>query len=115
MTIIKPNRRETEAVTGIKIVQPADALEAGKQLCKRLDAKMALITLDRDGMLLVEQSGHGDIFPTQARSGLRHHGRRRHGDGHGRAVPGVRHDAPRTPCGWPTSPRGWKSSEPAWR
>jgi D-beta-D-heptose 7-phosphate kinase/D-beta-D-heptose 1-phosphate adenosyltransferase len=29
---------------------------------------MALLTLDRDGMLLVEQSGQGDIYPTQARS-----------------------------------------------
>ncbi len=68
VSIIKPNRREAESVTGIKITRPADALEAGKQLCKRLDAKMALLTLDRDGMLLVEQSGQGDIYPTQARS-----------------------------------------------
>jgi D-beta-D-heptose 7-phosphate kinase/D-beta-D-heptose 1-phosphate adenosyltransferase len=68
VTIIKPNRREAETVTGLRIAQPNDALEAGKQLCRRLDAKMALLTLDRDGMLLVEQSGQGDIYPTQARS-----------------------------------------------
>src|SRR5690606_32439445 len=41
---------------------------AGRMLCERLDAKLALLTLDRDGMLLVEHSGYGEFFPTQARS-----------------------------------------------
>jgi D-beta-D-heptose 7-phosphate kinase/D-beta-D-heptose 1-phosphate adenosyltransferase len=68
VTVIKPNRRETEAATGTKITQPSEALIAGRRLCEQLDAKMALITLDRDGMLLVEQSGIGEIFPTHARS-----------------------------------------------
>lgn len=68
VTVIKPNRRETEHATGTKISEPADALVAGRQLCELLDAKMALVTLDRDGMLLVEQSGLGEVFPTQARS-----------------------------------------------
>ncbi|MBX3666534.1 MAG: D-glycero-beta-D-manno-heptose 1-phosphate adenylyltransferase, partial [Burkholderiales bacterium] len=68
VTVIKPNRGETEHATGLKIAQPNDALAAGRKLCEQLDAKMALITLDRDGMLLVEQSGFGEFFPTQARS-----------------------------------------------
>ena len=68
VTVIKPNRGETEHATGMKIAQPNDALAAGRKLCEQLDAKMALITLDRDGMLLVEQTGFGEFFPTQARS-----------------------------------------------
>ena len=43
-------------------------LDAGRQLCERLEAKMALVTLDRDGMLLVEAAGHGEFFPTEARA-----------------------------------------------
>ncbi len=68
VTVIKPNRSETEHATGIKIAQPTDAMAAGRKLCEQLDAKMALVTLDRDGMLLVEQTGFGEFFPTQARS-----------------------------------------------
>lgn len=67
-TVIKPNRHETQHATGIKIDQPADAIAAGRKLCEQLDVKMALITLDRDGMLLVEQNGLGELFPTQART-----------------------------------------------
>ncbi len=68
VTVIKPNRRETEQATGVAIREPADALAAGRLLCERLDAKRALVTLDRDGMLLVEATGYGEFFPTEARA-----------------------------------------------
>ncbi len=68
VTVIKPNRLETELATGRKIATPADALAAGRQLCQDLDAQRALITLDRDGMMLVERDGSGEIFPTHARA-----------------------------------------------
>jgi D-beta-D-heptose 7-phosphate kinase / D-beta-D-heptose 1-phosphate adenosyltransferase len=68
VTVIKPNRLETELATGRKIVGAADALAAGRQLCQDLDAQMALITLDRDGMMLVQRDGSGKIFPTHARA-----------------------------------------------
>ncbi|HEV3138176.1 MAG TPA: D-glycero-beta-D-manno-heptose 1-phosphate adenylyltransferase [Pirellulales bacterium] len=67
-TVIKPNRLEAELATGRKIAGAADALAAGRQLCQDLDAKMALITLDRDGMMLVQRDGTGETFPTRARA-----------------------------------------------
>jgi D-beta-D-heptose 7-phosphate kinase/D-beta-D-heptose 1-phosphate adenosyltransferase len=67
-TVIKPNRLEAELAIGRKIVKPADALAAGSRLCRDLDIRMALITLDRDGMLLVEADGQGEVFPTHARA-----------------------------------------------
>jgi D-beta-D-heptose 7-phosphate kinase / D-beta-D-heptose 1-phosphate adenosyltransferase len=68
VTVIKPNRLETELATGLKIVTEADALTAGRKLCQDLAAKMALVTLDRDGMMLVKNDGTGEIFPTHARA-----------------------------------------------
>jgi D-beta-D-heptose 7-phosphate kinase/D-beta-D-heptose 1-phosphate adenosyltransferase len=67
-TVIKPNRIESEQATGLAIETQADALAAGRQLCARLEARMALVTLDRDGMMLVERNGFGENFPTQARA-----------------------------------------------
>jgi len=68
VTVIKPNRIETELATGRKIAGAAEALAAGRQLCNDLDARMALITLDREGMMLVQRDGTGEIFPTHARA-----------------------------------------------
>jgi D-beta-D-heptose 7-phosphate kinase/D-beta-D-heptose 1-phosphate adenosyltransferase len=67
-TLIKPNRVETEVATGRKIASTADALEAGKQLCADLAADMVLVTLDRDGMILVRSDGSGETFGTHARA-----------------------------------------------
>src|SRR5262249_44280380 len=68
VTVIKPNRIETELATGRKISRGADGLQAGRQLCQDLAAQMALITLDRDGMVLVKPDGTGEVFTTQARA-----------------------------------------------
>ncbi len=68
VTVIKPNRIEAEVATGRKIVSTPDALAAGRQLCQELAAQMALITLDRDGMMLVKHDGTGEIFSTRARA-----------------------------------------------
>lgn len=67
-TMIKPNRLETEVATERRIHTKEDALAAGSELCLRLEAQMALVTLDRDGMLLVDREGRGELFPTQARA-----------------------------------------------
>jgi D-beta-D-heptose 7-phosphate kinase/D-beta-D-heptose 1-phosphate adenosyltransferase len=66
-TIIKPNRVETEAATGLKIRSAADAIKAGTELCQAFDFEMALITVDSDGMVLVRADGTGEVFPTYAR------------------------------------------------
>ncbi len=68
VTVIKPNRLETELATGRKIAKTADAISAGQKLCQDLDARMALITLDREGMMLVKHDGSGEAFPTYARA-----------------------------------------------
>jgi D-beta-D-heptose 7-phosphate kinase/D-beta-D-heptose 1-phosphate adenosyltransferase len=67
-TLIKPNRLEAETATGRKIVKAADALAAGRQLCEDLESEMALVTLDRDGMMLMHRAGHGETFATHARA-----------------------------------------------
>lgn len=67
-TLIKPNRAETAAATGRRIVTGDDAHEAGRKLCRRLDVAMAIITLDRDGMALVRRDGESRLVPTTVRS-----------------------------------------------
>ena len=67
-TVLKPNRSETELVTGIRIRRPEDAFQAGRQLCEQLDLQMAIITLDRDGMALVPRQGEPQLFPTLPRA-----------------------------------------------
>ena len=67
-TLVKPNRLETELATGHKITPASNALDIGKQLCELVEAEMVLITLDRDGMILVRRDGGGETFPTHARA-----------------------------------------------
>jgi D-beta-D-heptose 7-phosphate kinase/D-beta-D-heptose 1-phosphate adenosyltransferase len=67
-TLIKPNRNETEMFTGQRITCEADAIEAGTRLCRQLDLQAAVITLDADGIALVQSDGQGKVFPTRARS-----------------------------------------------
>ena len=67
-TVLKPNRSETETVTGIQIRRPQDAFRAGQQLCEDLDLEMAIITLDRDGMALVPRDEAPQLFSTLPRS-----------------------------------------------
>ena len=66
-TLIKPNRNETEVALGERIHSPQDALRAGAHLCWRIDADMAVITLDRDGMALVNKRAEGELFSINAR------------------------------------------------
>lgn len=68
VTLVKPNRVEAETATGRRIQHPADAISAGADLCRKMDAAMALVTLDRDGMMLVDRAGKGEFFPTHARA-----------------------------------------------
>jgi D-beta-D-heptose 7-phosphate kinase/D-beta-D-heptose 1-phosphate adenosyltransferase len=67
-TLIKPNRVETELATGRRIGSTTEALEAGRHLCELIAADMVLVTLDRDGMVLVHRDGAGETFRTHARA-----------------------------------------------
>ncbi|MBI1902641.1 MAG: D-glycero-beta-D-manno-heptose 1-phosphate adenylyltransferase [Planctomycetia bacterium] len=67
-TTITPNRLEAELATGVKIRSPQDAFDAGKKLCELASLRYAIITLDSEGMAVVEPDGKGQMFPTRPRS-----------------------------------------------
>ncbi|EAQ82002.1 ADP-heptose synthase [Blastopirellula marina DSM 3645] len=66
--LIKANRIETESCTGRKIRTPDEAALAGQELCAALQLEAVIVTLDSDGMALVEKGGAATLFPTEARS-----------------------------------------------
>jgi D-beta-D-heptose 7-phosphate kinase/D-beta-D-heptose 1-phosphate adenosyltransferase len=66
-TVITPNRYETERATGIRLDSEAGWHEAACQLVERLGLRACLITLDRDGMYLLERDGQGHHIPTTPR------------------------------------------------
>ena len=67
-TMLKPNRVEAALATGIQIAGPKDALRAGRQLCEKLHLQYVLITLDREGIVLVDRHGTEQVFPTTTRT-----------------------------------------------
>jgi len=66
-TLLKPNRAEAELTTG----QTLDSIEqsglAAKRLRERWDLDAAIITLDRDG-LVVALSGNQEVIPSEPRA-----------------------------------------------
>jgi len=66
-TLVKPNRRETELVTGRAIRSPTDALEASQELVRRYGFDAVVVTLDADGMVLVTADGSSEHVPTRPR------------------------------------------------
>ena len=66
-TAVTPNRLETRLATGREIRTADDALAAGRQLCRELDLAHAYITLDSDGIALVEAGGAGQLLATRKR------------------------------------------------
>ena len=68
-TLIKPNRVEAELATGRKIVKPADALAAGAQLCRDLEAQHGPDhARSRRHDAGRSATAAGEIFPTHARA-----------------------------------------------
>jgi D-beta-D-heptose 7-phosphate kinase/D-beta-D-heptose 1-phosphate adenosyltransferase len=67
-SLLKPNRREAELATGRTIAGVAEAIAAGRELCARYALPAVIVTLDRDGMVLVEADGFERHFPTQPRN-----------------------------------------------
>ncbi|MFH1644881.1 MAG: PfkB family carbohydrate kinase, partial [Candidatus Omnitrophota bacterium] len=66
VTAIKPNRREAELVTGIKIKGKDSLKKAGNRLLDRLKTDAVLITLGEDGMVLFQSDGRMIHIPTVA-------------------------------------------------
>jgi D-beta-D-heptose 7-phosphate kinase/D-beta-D-heptose 1-phosphate adenosyltransferase len=62
-----PNRLEAGLAAGRRIVTIDDAFEAAEILKRTLDMEVGLITLDRDGMVLVDREGKRRHFPVRQR------------------------------------------------
>ena len=62
-----PNRLEAALATGMTISRPEDALSVGRKLVESLEMEAALVTLDRDGMALVQADGRAVVVPTRPR------------------------------------------------
>jgi D-beta-D-heptose 7-phosphate kinase/D-beta-D-heptose 1-phosphate adenosyltransferase len=63
--LIKPNRREAELALGTSIVTTTEARDAAARLGERADAEAVLLTMDRDGMILWQNSlGEAIPIPT---------------------------------------------------
>lgn len=67
VSVITPNRAETELATGMKI-PPEGPTDAAKKLLDELDLRAVVVTLDRDGMALCERDGKFRMFPTKTRA-----------------------------------------------
>jgi D-beta-D-heptose 7-phosphate kinase / D-beta-D-heptose 1-phosphate adenosyltransferase len=55
-SLVTPNRNEAELATGIPIESPTDALNAGRELVEQFSLGAAFITIDRDGIAVVESN-----------------------------------------------------------
>ncbi len=64
---VKPNRRETEEVLGVRLAGEAEVHSAGAQLLQRLGCENVLMTMGADGMYLFERCGTVAHVPTKAR------------------------------------------------
>lgn len=67
-TAMTPNRLEAEMATGLKINNADEALEAARRLRRELQLDLGIVTLDRDGMALIDADGRGSIVPTRPRA-----------------------------------------------
>ncbi len=67
-SVLKPNRSETATVVGRRIESVDDARWAACRLVRMLDLDAAVITLDRDGLVLGTAGGELAHYPTRTRN-----------------------------------------------
>ena len=66
---LTPNRAETQHAVGIRPLDEASCLEAGRALIERYGLEWAAITLDKDGIFLLRRGeAGGQRFPAKART-----------------------------------------------
>ena len=63
---ITPNRTEAALASEVQIRSPADGLEAARRLLE-FDVEVAVVTLDRDGVVWADRSGRSDHCPARPR------------------------------------------------
>ncbi len=68
VTAMTPNRFETHTATGIKVDSPASAAAAARKLVRALGMQYAVITLDKDGILLYGRDGTEVVIPTEPKA-----------------------------------------------
>ncbi len=66
-TAITPNRSEAGAATGRAILTAADAAAAARDILERLDLETVFVTLDRDGIFVLERGAEGAAIRTDPR------------------------------------------------
>lgn len=66
-TGMTPNRLEASLASGITIIDPNTALDAATKLQCQLSMDVGIVTLDKEGMVLVDQTGARKHFPVRQR------------------------------------------------
>jgi D-beta-D-heptose 7-phosphate kinase/D-beta-D-heptose 1-phosphate adenosyltransferase len=67
VSLVKPNREEAAAASGIEIRDRASLRRAGAQLLEQWEAEAVLISRGEEGMALFKRGGGVEEFPTVAR------------------------------------------------
>jgi D-beta-D-heptose 7-phosphate kinase/D-beta-D-heptose 1-phosphate adenosyltransferase len=67
VSLVKPNREEAAAASGIEIHDRESLRRAGERLLERWDAEAVLISRGEEGMTLFKRGGAVEEFPTLAR------------------------------------------------
>ena len=67
VSLVKPNREEAAAASGIEIHDTASLRRAGDRLLAQWDAEAVLISRGEEGMALFKRGGGVETFPTVAR------------------------------------------------
>lgn len=67
VTVFKPNRKETETVLGIRIIDDKDISAAGRTLLQKLNSEYVLLTLGEGGIAVFEKGDKERRMPTKAR------------------------------------------------
>ena len=66
-SLITPNRKEAEELSGIRISSVEEAVRAGANIIEQLGVEIALVTLGEKGMVLVESENQFTHIETEAR------------------------------------------------
>lgn len=67
-TLLTPNRFEAALASGVPITDEASLRQAARQLLLIAEAQAVAVTLDREGVFLMERGGEGRHIPTRQRS-----------------------------------------------
>jgi len=67
-TLLTPNRYETERASGIRITDEASLADAARRILLTTDADIIMVTLDKEGMFLLDRDGGARHAPTRPRA-----------------------------------------------